>query len=87
MFLEDNPFYKMESAVALNQTTPYRETYNFFSSNSCNFVTATHRAKNDCPIGHVFCNITSKPMLAKHEMTYVEAVDYCKSHNTTICES
>ena len=64
----------------------YRENYYFFSSNSCNFITATNRAKTNCPEGYVFCNITSKPLLADSTMTFKDAVDHCERLNTTICK-
>ena len=86
---EDNPFYQLPTGV--NRNNPnyilrYRENYNFFSSNSCNFITATNRAKTDCPEGYVFCNKSSKPMLVERQMTFMDAVDHCQRLNTTICE-
>lgn len=86
---EDNPFYQLPTGVDSNNPNyvlRYREHYNFFSSNSCNFITATDRAKTDCPEGYVFCNQSSKPMLADRKMTFKDAVDHCRRLNTTICE-
>ena len=63
----------------------YREYNILFSSNSCNFITATDRAKTDCPKGYVFCNKKSSPLLVDREMTFVEAVEHCGKLNTSIC--
>ena len=84
--LEDNPFYKLPTVDDMNNQNRYREYNILFSSNSCNFITATNRAKTDCPKGHVFCNKTSSPLLADTKMTFVDAVEHCGKLNTTICK-
>ena len=68
-----------------NDQNPYREYNIFFSSNSCNIITATNRAKADCPKGYVFCNKTSSTLLADRKMTFIDAVEHCGKLNTTIC--
>ena len=73
---EDKRFYQFPTGI----------NYYFFSSNSCNFITATNRAKTDCPKGYVFCNITSKPLLADEKMIFNDAVDHCERLFTTICK-
>ena len=35
--------------------------YNFFSSNSCNFLTGSSRGKEDCPKGYVLCKNATEP--------------------------
>ena len=63
--------------------------YNFFSSNSCNFVTGSSRAKEDCPKGYVLCKNDTDPVgftLFEFLVTFKEAVIRCKELNTTICE-
>ena len=86
-FREDNPFYQHESGLRLNRSSRYRETINFFSSNSCNFITATSRAKNNCPKGYVFCKRkNSSKILQDKKMTFAEAVDHCENLNSTICK-
>ena len=86
-FLDPNPIYRN---LVQEDTRFYQFltgiNYYFFSSNSCNFITATNRAKTDCPKGYVFCNSTSKPLLADEKMIFNDAVDHCERLFTTICK-
>ena len=63
--------------------------YNFFSSNSCNFISGSSRTKEDCPRGYVFCkNATESTGFTLFEslITFKEAEIRCKALNTTICK-
>ena len=70
---------------------PSRETiyYNFFSSNSCNFLSGSSRAKEDCPKGYVLCKNATEPAgftLFESLVTFKDAEIKCKALNTTICK-
>ena len=63
--------------------------YNFFSSNSCNLVTATYRKKYNCPLGYVICkynDFNGSLKLMETKMTFDEAKIQCQNLNSTICK-
>ena len=61
--------------------------YNFFSSNSCNLVTATYRKKYNCPLGYVICKDANDDLtLSKTKMTFDQAQIQCQNLNSTICK-
>ena len=63
--------------------------YNFFSSNSCNFISGSSHTKEDCPKGYVFCkNATESTGFTLFEslITFKEAEIRCKAFNTTMCK-
>ena len=63
--------------------------YNFFSSNSCNFLTGSSRGKEDCPKGYVLCKNATEPTgftLFESLVTFKEAEIKCKALNTTMCK-
>ena len=52
-------------------------------------ISATYRAKLDCPIGYVICkndNFDSDLTLFDRKMTFNEAKLHCKDLNSTICK-
>ena len=63
------------------------DIFDYFSSNSCNFIQDSDRDKRNCPTGHVFCKKTgSKPNLVKTKMTFREAQLYCAKLSGHICK-
>ena len=50
-------------------------------------ISATHKAKYDCPTGYVICrNLSSHLQLYALHKTFAEAQTHCDHLNSTICK-
>ena len=59
----------------------------FFSSNSCIFYHQTGKSRFNCPTGGFQCDGNgTKLFYETNDLTYSEAISYCRQRNTSLCK-